>query len=154
MLIHFCIKKNLSEELWKIDSIVKSTKTKFYPWFTSEKANMHRRGKHRSCSTYSTGVFLSQIKVIIIHFRGEYSSKCFHFLMHCRLVWISVFLLFRFSPLVVHVFPSVLFCSPYLFSLNRFITFEHRYTNIAFNLPLIFFFHFENHYNQVYKDNL
>ena len=44
----------------------------------------------------------------------------------------SMFLLFRCFPLIVDVFPSILVCNPILFSLNRFMTFEQRYTTVAF----------------------
>ena len=35
-------------------------------------------------------------------------------------------------PLIFDVFPSFLVCNPDLFSLNRFMTFEQRYTTVAF----------------------
>ena len=44
----------------------------------------------------------------------------------------TVFLLFRCFLLIVDVFPSVLVCNPDLFSFNRFLTFEQRYTTVAF----------------------
>ena len=44
----------------------------------------------------------------------------------------SVFLLFRYFPLIVDVFTSVLICNPDLFSLNRCMSFEQQYTTVAF----------------------
>ena len=44
---------------------------------------------------------------------------------------ISVFLFFGCFPLIVDVFTSVLVCNSDLFSLNRFMTFEQRYTTVA-----------------------
>ena len=41
-------------------------------------------------------------------------------------------LVFRCFPLTVDVFPSVLVCDPDLFSLDRFMTIEQRYTTVAF----------------------
>ena len=58
----------------------------------------------------------------IVHF--DVSSICFW----CT----SVFLLFRCILLIVDVILSVLFCNPALFSLNWFILFEQRNTNVAF----------------------
>ena len=37
-----------------------------------------------------------------------------------------------FSSYIIGVFPMGLFCHPDLFSLNRFMSFEHRYTTVAF----------------------
>ena len=48
----------------------------------------------------------------------------------------SVLLVFRCFPLIVAVFPSVLLCNLDLFSLNRFMTFEQRYTVVG-DVPLI-----------------
>ena len=62
----------------------------------------------------------------------SYSS--FLCVLHCRFVFCctSLFLLFRCFPLIVDVFTSVLVGNPDLFSLNRFMTFEQRYTTVAF----------------------
>ena len=38
----------------------------------------------------------------------------------------------RCFPLIVKVFPSVLVCIPVYFSVNRFMTFEQRYSTVAF----------------------
>ena len=43
----------------------------------------------------------------------------------------SVFLLFCCFSLIVGVFTSVLVSNPDLFSVNRFMTFEQRYTTVA-----------------------
>ena len=51
--------------------------------------------------------------------------QCRFFFCYCK----SVFLLFVYS--IVDVFTSVLVCNPDLFSLNRFMTFEQRYTSVA-----------------------
>ena len=51
----------------------------------------------------------------------------------------AVFLLFRCFLLIVDVFPSILVCSPDLFSLNRFMTYEERYTTVAFIYSLKYY---------------
>lgn len=46
--------------------------------------------------------------------------------------FIQVFLYFRCFPVLINVFSSVLVCIQDVFSHNRFITFQQRYTYIAF----------------------
>ena len=58
------------------------------------------------------------------------------FVSVCIALWFvfvafQCFCFFRCFPLIVDVFPSVLVCNPDLFSLNRFMTFEQRYTTVA-----------------------
>ena len=52
----------------------------------------------------------------------------------CALHFIVVFLLCHDSLLIFDAFPSVLVCNRdlFFFSLNRFISFEQRYTTVAF----------------------
>ena len=55
---------------------------------------------------------------------------CVCYITVCCLLHFSV-MLFRCFPLIVDVFLSVLVCNPNLFSLNRFMTFEQRYSSVA-----------------------
>ena len=52
------------------------------------------------------------------------------FLLHFRVLIVLL------VSCVVDVFPSDLVCNPDMFSLNRFMTFEHWYTTGAFINPL------------------
>lgn len=53
------------------------------------------------------------------------------FIVVCFLLHFSV-LMFCVFFLIVDVFPPASVCNPDLFSLNRFMTLEHRYTAVAF----------------------
>ena len=54
---------------------------------------------------------------------------CFFFCFFCCTL---VFLLFCCFPLIFDVLSSVLVCDPDLFSQNRFMTLQQRYTTVAF----------------------
>ena len=77
----------------------------------------------------------SSCKVAMNGFVSMYDSVCFC----CT----SVLLLFLYFPLLIDVFPSILVFNPDLFSLNKLMAFEHRYTVVAF-ICLI-------HVNQLFK---
>ena len=64
--------------------------------------------------------------------------RCYH-IVCCYVFWCLFLLHFRVPVvplfyLLVDVFPSVIVCYPDLISVNRFITFEQRYTTVAINI--------------------
>ena len=64
-------------------------------------------------------------------------SLIWHVLSHIYFLCVLafVFVALRHFPLKVDLFPSVLVCNRDLFSLVRFMTFEHQNTTVAFTLP-------------------
>ena len=66
------------------------------------------------------------MSVFILQCFSECVTLSWVFLLHFSVSVVSLF------SLIGNVFPSVLLCYPNLFPLNRLMTFEQRYTTVAF----------------------